>query len=249
MKNGINEFLNYTKNYLDYGEMIKLKINHTLRVVDLCEYLAKSLNLDKEKTKIAKVIGLLHDIGRFEQWKNYQTFKDMDSIDHADLAVDILKNNNYLRKFIKDDKYDSIILDSIKYHNKFTLPNDLDNETLLFTKLIRDADKLDILYLYVDKEIDLELDEEEFSSNVYETLLRGKTMNRKEIKTKTDRLSVSLGFVYDINFKESFQYLKEKNYYDTIIKIYQEKTKNEILKEQLEKIKKEINHYIEVKIC
>ncbi|MBR2827763.1 MAG: HD domain-containing protein [Bacilli bacterium] len=249
MKNGINEFLNYTKNYLDYGEMIKLKINHTLRVVDLCEYLAKSLNLDKEKTKIAKVIGLLHDIGRFEQWKNYQTFKDMDSIDHADLAVDILKNNNYLRKFIKDDKYDSIILDSIKYHNKFTLPNDLDNETLLFTKLIRDADKLDILYLYVDKEIDLELDEEEFSSNVYETLLRGETMNRKEIKTKTDRLSVSLGFVYDINFKESFQYLKEKNYYDTIIKIYQEKTKNEILKEQLEKIKKEINHYIEVKIC
>ena len=192
---------------------------------------------------------MLHDIGRFEQWKNYQTFKDMDSIDHADLAVDILKNNNYLRKFIKDDKYDSIILDSIKYHNKFTLPNDLDNETLLFTKLIRDADKLDILYLYVDKEIDLELDEEEFSSNVYETLLRGETMNRKEIKTKTDRLSVSLGFVYDINFKESFQYLKEKNYYDTIIKIYQEKTKNEILKEQLEKIKKEINHYIEVKIC
>lgn len=249
MENEIKEFLKYTSNYLDYGEMIKLKINHTLRVVDLCEYLAKKLKLDKEKIKVAKVIGLLHDIGRFEQWKNYQTFKDMDSIDHADLGVEILKKDDYLRKFRKDDKYDSIILDSIQYHNKYKLPNDLDDETLLFTKLIRDADKLDILYLYIDKEIDLELDEGEFSLNVYEKLLRGETMNRKEIKTKTDRLSVSLGFVYDINFKESFKVLKEKKYYDTIIKIYQEKTKNEKLKEQLENIKKEINHYIEVKIC
>ena len=249
MENGINEFLNYTRNYLECGEMIKLKINHTLRVVDLCEYLAKKIKLDKEKIELAKVIGLLHDIGRFEQWKNYQTFKDMDSIDHADLGVEILKKDDYLRKFMKDKRYDTIILDSIKYHNKYIIPNNLDEETLLFTKIIRDADKLDILYLYIDKEIDLELDEKEFSPNVYEKLLRGETMNRKEIKTKTDRLSVSLGFVYDINFKESFKFLKEKKYYDKIIKIYQDKTKNEKLKEQLDIIKKEINHYIEVKIC
>ena len=118
MGKAIEQFIDYTSNYLEYGKMMKLKVNHTLRVVNLSEKIAKSLNLSEEEINIAKNIGLLHDIGRFEQWKNYNTFKDYVSIDHADLGVSILKKENFIRQFIEDDKYDDIILNSIKYHNK-----------------------------------------------------------------------------------------------------------------------------------
>ena len=241
--NAIEEFKKYTNDYLDYGKMITLKINHTFRVMDNCEAIAKSLNLSEEDIYIAKIIGLLHDIGRFKQWKEYKTFRDYESVDHADLGIEILKENNYLRKYIKDDKYDDIILTSIKYHNKFIIPKDLDEKTSLFVKLIRDADKIDILYLYIDKEIDLELDNE-FTENTYKALLEGKSISRPSLKTKTDRLSVSLGFIFDMNYQYSFKYLKEEKYYDQIIDIYKNKTNNEKLKEQLEEIRKVINNYI-----
>ncbi len=248
MQEAIEEFKNYTDNYLEYGEMITLKINHTLRVVKHCEQIAKSLNMTDEEIFIAKIIGLLHDIGRFKQWKEYKTFKDFESIDHANLGVEILKKDNYLRKFIKDDKYDQLILDSIMYHNKLDIPKDLDDTTLKFAKLIRDADKIDILYLYIDKEVDLELDNE-FTNDVYKMILQGNIMKREDIKTKTDRLSVTFGFVFDINYKYSFKYLKENDYFNKIIDIYKAKTNNEKLKEQFEEIRKVINNYIEVNLC
>jgi putative nucleotidyltransferase with HDIG domain len=249
MVEAIAEFKSYTNNYLEYGEMIKLKTDHTLRVVDLCERLAKSLNLTEEEIYVSKIIGLLHDIGRFEQWKNYDTFNDAKSIDHADFAVEILKKDNYIRKYIEDNKYDEIILKSIEYHNKYEIPNNLDEKTLTFAKLIRDADKIDILYLFVKGELKRDLEDIEFNENIYKTLLNRKCINRKDLKTLTDRLAVPLGFIFDINYKESFNILNETKYIDKIINIYKEKTNNEKLKEQLEEIRKEINEYIEVNLC
>lgn len=241
----INEFNNYTSNYDDKDNMIKLKINHTYRVVDYCKEIAESLNLDEEKINLSKLIGLLHDIGRFEQVKRYHTFSDKDSIDHANLGVDILKENNYIRKFISSNEYDDILLKSIENHNKYTISQDLNDDELLFSKLIRDADKIDILYLYTIKEVDLELDDKPFSDNVYNTLLKKSDVARKDLKSKTDRLSISLGFIFDINYKKSFEIIKEKDFFNIIIDQYIEKTNNNKLKEQLENIRKVISNYIE----
>ena len=81
MNKALEEFTRYTNTYLEYGDMIQNKINHTLRVTDNAVSLSKKLNLPEDKIEIIKVIALLHDIGRFEQWKNYHTFYDVDSID------------------------------------------------------------------------------------------------------------------------------------------------------------------------
>lgn len=241
----INEFQKYTSNYNVNDNMIRLKINHTYRVMNNCEEISKSLDLDDEKTNIAKLIGLLHDIGRFEQWKNYHTFSDRESIDHANLGVNILKENNYIRKYISNSNYDDTILKSIENHNKYIISKDLSDEELLFTKLIRDADKIDILYLYTIKEIDLELDDNCFNDIVFNTLVNRKDVDRKDIKNKADELSVSLGFVFDINYKKSFEILKEKDFFNIIINQYIEKTNNNKLKEQLESIRTVISNYIE----
>ena len=247
MNEAIIEFLNYTSKYLEYGNMIDLKIKHTFRVMRLSEMLASNLNLSDEEIYIAKMIGLLHDIGRFEQWKVYNNFRDLISIDHADFGIKVLNKDNYIRKYIIDDKYDDIIIKSIKYHNKYRLPKNLTKQEKKFIEIIRDADKIDILFLYTIRDLEIELDEE-LSDYVYETLLNKEDVDRKKLKTKTDLLAVALGFIFDINYDESIEYLKNKKYCDSIIDIYINETNNKKLKNQLEEIRKVINNYIEERL-
>src|SRR5574344_837580 len=148
MEHAIEEFKIYTNDYVKISDNCTLKIDHTFRVMKLCEEIAKSLKLSDEDIFIASMCGLLHDIGRFEQWKRYQTFVDSTSTDHGDLGVEVLTENNLIRRFLPSDKYDFIILTSIEFHNKYNYPSNLSEKEKLFTKIIRDADKIDILYLY-----------------------------------------------------------------------------------------------------
>lgn len=106
-KNVEDTFKKYTDNYDTSDEKIKLKVDHTYRVAALSERIAISLGLDKADTDLAWLIGMLHDIGRFEQLKNYGTFSDADSIDHAHYGVELLFDEGLIWKFI--DKTLSLI--------------------------------------------------------------------------------------------------------------------------------------------
>ena len=89
----------------------------------------------------------MHDIGRFEQLKRYDTFEDRLSVNHAMLGLEILKENNFIRKFCSEEKYYDIIFSAIENHNKYKIDKTLEGEKLLQAKIIRDADKIDILNL------------------------------------------------------------------------------------------------------
>ena len=99
-KNVEDTFKKYTDNYDTSDEKIKLKVDHTYRVAALSERIAISLGLDKADTDLAWLIGMLHDIGRFEQLKNYGTFSDADSIDHAHYGVELLLDEGLIWKFV-----------------------------------------------------------------------------------------------------------------------------------------------------
>ena len=114
------QFKEYLKNFDTENEKNKLKIVHTYGVVKASEYIARDLNLSEEDIYLAKLIALLHDIGRFKQIKLYDNFIDnMENNDHADYGVKILFEENLIRKFIEDDKYDDIIYKAIFNHNKY----------------------------------------------------------------------------------------------------------------------------------
>ena len=201
--------------------------------------------MNEEDILIAKLCGLLHDIGRFEQWKRFETFKDSESIDHGDLGVEVLKENNFIRVFNKDEQLDNLLLNTVKYHNKYQINPDLDDREKLFCNIVRDADKIDILYLYSIEDIELNIGIDSFSDEIYNSLLAKKQIKKIDCKNKTDLLSVSLGFVFDFNFKHSFEILKYKNYINEIIDIYKHKSLNSSLDIQLEEIRKIINRYID----
>lgn len=98
-KNVINAFAEYVRSYDPSDEKIKLKIDHTYRVAGLCQSIAKSLNLSEADVDIAWLLGMLHDIGRFEQIRRFGTFSDADSVDHAEFGADLLFKEGLIRKF------------------------------------------------------------------------------------------------------------------------------------------------------
>ena len=113
----IEQFKNYVENFDIKNNDIKAKYNHSLRVMKLNEEYAKRLNFSKEDIEIAKIIGLLHDYGRFIQIKKYHTMQDK-KIDHADYGVKLLFEDKEIEKFNIPKNYYDIIEFAIKNHNK-----------------------------------------------------------------------------------------------------------------------------------
>lgn len=148
MENEVKLFKEFVSRYDHSNLDILLKHKHSLRVMNVCKRIAKDLGLNDEEVKLASLIGLLHDLGRFDQIVEYPIYYDHLSFDHGALAVEILKDNDYLRSYINTNKYDDIIYKAIYNHNKPYIEDGLDEKELLFTKILRDADKIDIFNIY-----------------------------------------------------------------------------------------------------
>ena len=148
LEKSIQEFIKYTEKYDLNNENIERKQKHSIRVMKISKKIAEGLNLTQEEVDIATLIGLLHDIARFEQYTKYHTFKDSESVDHGELGVEIL--NRDIRKYIETDQYDEIIKLAVKNHNKYKIQEDLNLKQKLFAQIIRDADKIDIFYESVE---------------------------------------------------------------------------------------------------
>ena len=133
----------YLDEYDRADDKIHLKIVHTYGVVDAAEDIARRMGLGEEDVQLAKVIGLLHDIGRFEQIKRFDSFEP-GTMEHAAYGAQLLFGpEKMIRRFVKDDRFDSLICTAIEKHSDFKLEGITDERTLLHAKLIRDADKLD----------------------------------------------------------------------------------------------------------
>lgn len=239
------QFIKYTSNYDLTNSNIDRKKYHSLRVMEISKEIATKMKLNQEEIDIATLIGLLHDIGRFEQYKKYSTFKDVDSIDHGDYGVEILEKD--IRNYIETNQYDEIIKKAIKNHNKFKIEDGLTNKEELFAKIIRDADKIDILFESIEmfwKNEEEQINKSVISENVWNQIKQQKLIKReKGVRLENiDGVISVIGFIYDINFKESFEILKEKDYINLIFNRFNltdEKTKNRI-----EEIRKNANEYI-----
>lgn len=249
-KNAFDKFL---QGYELSDGKIKLKLIHTFEVAKLSEYIAKDLNLEKEDLELAKVIALLHDIGRFEQARQYDDYVDHRTVDHADYGVMMLSNNNFIRKFVDSDEYDSIILAAIKNHNKYQIESGLSEKELLHTKLIRDADKTDNFRVKkVDDVKDMaNIDEkvminQEITDEIYNDFLNHKTILLTKRKTFADMWVSYIAQIFDYNFTSGLKYLRENDYINILIDRFDWK-KDDTLK-KLEVIRKTANDYIDERL-
>jgi len=222
-------FENYVQRFKSpdkkYKKNIKLKKDHTYRVCDEIIRIGKNLNLNNQDLNLAKTIALLHDVGRFEQYDRYRTFADYKSENHAELSISILIKEGILEGI--DNSTKRIVDFAITHHNNAHLPQQKSDRSLFFAKLIRDADKLDVLYVVTehyhnkDKEHNdvIEfglLDPPQISDKVFKNLISGSTVEFKHIQNLNDLKLLQMAWIYDINFPITFHLIKERQYLEKI---------------------------------
>ncbi|MBT0892335.1 HD domain-containing protein [Geobacter hydrogenophilus] len=214
----------YTDNEED-NRNIRLKEEHTAKVCAVLELLADSLVLSPEDRRLAAAIALFHDVGRFEQYRRFHTFKDSSSINHAALGAQVLEEEEVLAGISEDDQ--RLILGSVGLHNVFRIPAALDERHRFFLRLIRDADKLDIWRVFIEfyrqpaseraSAVSLGFpDNPECTSAVVATLLRGEMVDLAMLRTLNDFKLFQLSWVFDLNFPRSRELVQERGYVELL---------------------------------
>lgn len=219
VNNAKRVFKEYVSNYNLQDGKIALKVAHILRVSELSKKIATSLNLSEEDIKLAEFIGLLHDIGRFEQVKRYNTFIDKISINHGEYGVKILFGDNLIEKFNVDEKYYKIIKTAILNHNRSKIEENLTVQELLHSKIIRDADKLDCFYVLLTDDIKNtygcsaeDMQNETFSNEIIREFKEDHMIDYKKRATYGDIWISHMAYVFDFYYKSSYIVIKEKDY-------------------------------------
>lgn len=206
---------------------IFLKEQHTYRVMKDIRLIAQSLDgMTAEGLRLAETIALLHDVGRFVQWRDHRTFVDSQSTDHASLGLEVLTSRGVLGDLPPEES--AVIEEAIRYHNTKDVPEKLAPRAMLFTRLIRDADKLDIWRVVTDHvpgENDI-LDRlvfgempsaPSFSKEILGSLLRGDKSDMRFAKTQNDLKLLRIGWMYDVSFEKTRLEILKRNYVEKII--------------------------------
>ena len=228
-------FDEFTKSHIKEVEVnliddLKLKKEHSLRVAELCCQIAQKQQFEKNDCRLAELIGLVHDMGRFPQYVKYQTFDDSKSEDHTLLGIKLLEETDFFKELSEADQH--IVKQSIESHNKLTVTAK-DKRTMLFCQILRDANKLDIWDMTVSfLKKDGTFSNSTFCYNlpmlsgvsdvVIKTLSSGKVLQKKDLQSINDYKLFQMSQIFDLNFKVSFEILNKKQLikkiYDTLPK-------------------------------
>ncbi len=223
-------FDTYTNRFLGHDECVdehlRIKQEHTWHTCREILFLAGRLALDDDQKRIAETVALFHDLGRFPQFSRYRTYNDARSVDHSRLSVEVLRQEGVLGSLRREER--QWVETTIEHHGRKSLPDGLNGQALLFAKLLRDADKLDILRVVVEIyerhradpaghrfEIEL-LDEPRYSPEVFEAVMSGQLMEYTKLRTLNDMRLCQIGWVYDMNFAASLERLKERGFLDRL---------------------------------
>jgi hypothetical protein len=217
------DFKKYLKPFISaqYKDDINVirNIIHTEKVVENILILADSLELSENEKCTAEVVALFHDIGRF--WMLLQDQNEIKGYDHALASVQYLNTNHTFNSL--DESIRKTLTEIILNHHLPEIPKKDNGATLFFTKLLRDADKLDIWRSTTDylvnknkrsnMAIELELSQKLVVTDSFcHTIIEGGIPNKQDIVTFSDLLLYQMSWVFDLNFRKSYQLLNQKQY-------------------------------------
>jgi hypothetical protein len=222
---------------------IRQKQEHTRRTCEEILFLAGQLALDDSQTWTAEVIALFHDIGRFPQFASYRTYNDMKSVDHCRLGVEVLEQEGVLDSLRREER--QWIETAIEHHGRKSLPPELSGQALLLSKLIRDADKLDIFQVVTSNYRAYERDPGRFafeleapdelgcSPAVVEAVMNGRLVDYRDLRSLNDMKLCQIGWVHDLNFAASLERLRHRGHIEELFAFLPQNEEMANLKEKV----------------
>ena len=219
-------FDRYVEPFLDTdnegAKNIQLKIEHTRKVCDVMALLSAGENLTENEAHIAAATALLHDIGRFPQYRRWRTFLDSNSDNHARLAIDVIRDDNVLTGI--DPAEQLLIEEAVRFHNLLAPPDTIRSHTWQYIDLIRDADKLDIWRVFVElltqppeerasaAILGLEDAPNKVSEQCIAALDSGAIVPLATITCFNDFKLLQISWIYDLTYATSRRLLRERGY-------------------------------------
>ena len=207
-------FKEYLKDYNVNDEKVALKIRHTYGVVKASEYLAGAIGLDEDDTNLSRLIALLHDIGRFEQWKLYKTYNDKNSVDHGELSKDILDELDCNELFYIDSEKAYILKESIRYHTKEYDGNDKVLEK--YIKIIKNADAYSNVFSTASGMQQIFVSEEGYNKELLDDFTKQKKLHKYSYKSKLDRSLMLAACLYYVEYDFLRKEIVSANYFESI---------------------------------
>ena len=216
------------ENYIMECPEIALKYYHSLRVARVCRDLASEVGLNERK---AYAVGLLHDIARFRQFTDYATFQDLNSFDHGQRAVDMLFEEGLIKPFDIPKNWYPAVYFSIKNHNKKEIDFDeiekqcgvCSSEIISYSKLIRDADKIDIIFQLCSMPKLTNGSGSGYNKKCLKELLDKQSVTIKSDRSVLDVVFAQMGLLFNIYYKESFDKIDLDKFFESRIKFTQNK--------------------------
>jgi hypothetical protein len=179
-----------------------------------------------EDRGVAEVIALYHDLGRASLIAQGTESPTNIQRNHAAVSVKLVQQMKFYSKLTSDVQL--IILKAIDCHSTYKLTK-LDNEQqMLYARILRDADKLDIYdssYRYFKEKSGIQpiitfdlVSQVDVSEKIIKSIMSGKTAMIEDMKTMNDYKLFLMSMAFDLNFKYTFRIMSEKQY---VQKIYE----------------------------
>lgn len=190
---------------------IRLKEEHTRKVHQLGKSIAHALELPRALRRAAELAALYHDVGRFPQYVCWGTFRDADSTDHGRLGSRVLRERDVLAS--EDPRIARLVVCAVLLHNRRRLPNGLPWDMDVVTRIVRDADKLDIMRVMIehfsadkrDPMVALHVDEHPtaYSEHVLEAALSGAEPDYGMLRWSNDFKILLLHWGFNLTYAAS----------------------------------------------
>ncbi len=241
-------FQEYIEPYDIKDVKIALKVDHTYRVAEICDAIARGEGLSKEEQDLAWLCGMLHDIGRFEQLRRYNTFVDAKSIDHARFGASLLFEEGLIRRFCADSLEDDLIQAAVYWHSAYRLPEEMDERTAMFANILRDADKADIFRVCIDTPVEEiynatteELKHSQVSEAVMESFHEEHATLRSLKKTVVDNIVGHISLAYELVYPSSRKLVEEQGYLEQLMQFQSD---NPVTRQQFDAVREHMHAYL-----
>ncbi len=206
-------------------EKIKLKVVHTDGVIQCAKEICRRMQLSQEDSALAELIALLHDIGRFEQIRLFDSFEPS-VMDHAAYGVQLLfGEQRMIRRFLREETWDNIIREAIGRHSDYAVGEGMNSRELLHARIIRDADKLDNCRVKLEDRIEVllgcsaeEAGSQEISAQTWAECEKRRSIHSSNRRTRMDYWVSYIAYFFDINYSASSEIILENDYVDRIIR-------------------------------